>query len=88
MELLKGDVGWDSLSHGANLGQCIGRLVVRPGNVVKLATLEGAAKLLDEEVIARHVDIPGVPFATDLLHHKIQVAEAKEPPDANILGKL
>ena len=54
---------------------------------MEIATLKGAAELLDEEAVACHVGVPSVPFARDLLHHKVRVIEAKEPPDANLLGK-
>ena len=54
---------------------------------MKLTALERTAELLDEEAVARHVGVPGVPFARDLLHHQVRIAEAYEPPDANLLGK-
>ena len=71
MELLEGDADWNSLSLGANLCECISCLIVCSGNVVELTALEGAAELLDEEVVACHVGVPGVPFARDLLYHQV-----------------
>ena len=67
MELLEGDAGWNGLSRGADLRQCIVRLIFCPRNVVKLTALKRAAELLNEEAVACHVAVPGIPFARDLL---------------------
>ena len=55
--------------------------------MMELTTLERTTELLNVEVVARDVGVPCVPFARDLLHHKVQVTEAKDPPDANLSRK-
>ena len=54
---------------------------------MELIALEGDGELLDEEVIAGHVGVPGVPFARDLLHHEDGVAEAYDSLDADVFGE-
>lgn len=54
---------------------------------MELAALERATELLDEEGVAGHVSIPGVPFPRNLLDHEDGVAEAKNPPYADFSGE-
>ena len=57
------DTSWYSLSGGADPCQGICLLVVGPWHVEELASFKVSADLLDEESIARHVCVLGVPVA-------------------------
>ena len=57
------ETGWYSLSGGADPCQGICLVVVGPWHVKELAPFEVPTDLLDEESIARHVCILGVPVA-------------------------
>ena len=53
----------------------------------ELAPVEVSADLLDEEAVACHIGILGVPVVGRLLDHQVRVAIAQNPADANLLGK-
>ena len=53
----------------------------------ELAAIEGFGQLLDEEAIACHVGVAGIPLTGALLYHQVQVAIAQDAPDAEFLGK-
>ena len=53
----------------------------------ELAALKGSGQLLDEEAVACHVGVTGVPFAGALLHHQVRVAIAQDASDAEFLGQ-
>ena len=53
----------------------------------ELAALEGSGQLLDEEAVACHLAVAGVPLAEALLHQQIRVAVAQDAPYAEFLGK-
>jgi hypothetical protein len=54
----------------------------------ELTPIKVSADLLDEEAVARHVCILGVPIARRLLDHQVRVVVAQYPADANLLGQL
>ena len=62
-EALEGDASWYSLSGGAYSCQGICLLIVGPWHVKELTPLEISAELLDEETVACHVCVLGVPVA-------------------------
>ena len=67
---------------GAKLGQHVGRLVVEPGYMAKLASLKVRGELLHEEMVGRHVGILGVPVSRHLLDHQVRVVEAQDALDS------
>jgi len=84
--MLERDAGRDVLSGGADYRQGVGSLVIRPRDVVKLAAVEVAAELLDEEPVRSHVRILGVPGPRRLLHDEVGVAVAHDALDTNFFG--
>ena len=61
-EALEGDAGWYSLPGGAYSCQGICLLIVVPWHVEEIAPLKVSADLLNEETIACHVCVLGVPI--------------------------
>ena len=53
----------------------------------ELTAVEEVGQLLDEEAVACHVGVAGIPFAGALLHHQVRVAVAQDAPNAEFLGK-
>jgi hypothetical protein len=88
MEGLRIISSWNLLLGGADLRQPIRLVVVRSGDVMELTALEEPTELLDIETIGGHVGILSVPFPRDLVHHKVGISKAEDPPDANLLGQL
>lgn len=54
----------------------------------ELAPIDVAAHLLDEEAVACHVGILGVPVAGRLLDHQVRVAVAEDVVNADFFGQL
>ena len=61
-EALEGDASWYSLSGGAYSCEGICLLVVGPWHVEKLAPFKVSTELLNEEDVACHVCILGIPI--------------------------
>ena len=80
------DADWYSLSGGADSCQGICLLVVGPWHVEELALFKISVELLDEEAVACHVCILGVPVTRRLLDHQVRVAVAEDPADAEFFG--
>ena len=53
----------------------------------ELAALERSGQPLDEEAVACHVGVAGIPFAGALLYHQVRVAIAQDAPDVEFLGE-
>jgi hypothetical protein len=53
---------------------------------MELTALEESAELLDIEAIGGHVGVLSIPFPRDLMHHKVRISKAEDPPDDNLLG--
>ena len=71
----------------ADLGERVGRLILCARDVDELVAREESGQLLDEEAVACHVGVVGVPLAGALLHHQVRVAIAQDTLDAEFLGK-
>ena len=82
-----GGGGWYSLSGGAYSCQGICLLIIGPWHVKELAPVKISADLLDEEAVACHVCILGVPVARRQLDHQVGVAIAQDPANAKFFGK-
>jgi hypothetical protein len=55
---------------------------------MELTAFKEPAKLLDIEVVGCHVGVLSVPVSRDLVHHKVRISEAEDPPDAISLASL
>jgi hypothetical protein len=53
----------------------------------ELAPFKVSTELLDEEAVAGHICILGVPVARRLLDHQVGVSIAQDPANAEFLGK-
>ena len=63
------------------------QLVVVSWHMEELAPFKVSTELLDEEAVAGHVCIFGVPVARRLLDHQVRVTIAQDPANAEFLGK-
>ena len=72
---------------GADPCQGICLLVVISWHVKELTPFKVSTELLDEETVARHVCILGVPVTRRLLDHQVRVAVAQDPADADLFGQ-
>ena len=70
-EALKGDAGWYSLPGGADSCHGICLHVVSPWHVEELTPFKISTELLNEEVVARHDCVRGIPIARRLLNHQV-----------------
>jgi hypothetical protein len=69
-----------------NLDNCIGCIILSPGNMPELTSFKVATYLLHQEMIGRHICIMCIPYAGALLDHHIRITEAHNPANAYVLG--
>ena len=76
------------MPEGADVRQCVSRLVVGAVNVVEFASVEAYRKLLDVEEVGGHVGVLGVPMSSGLLDHQVGISVEKDPLDVHGLCEL
>ena len=83
---MQGDAGWYCLPGGADLCQGICLLIVISWHMEELASFKVSTMFLNEEAVAGHICILGVPIARSLLDHQVRVAITQDPANAELFG--